>query len=379
METHQTKLPEEITEEILVITAGEKKFPHLLESPKDCINSNTNGINEQFNDVLEEWRRKDGPLEDVNKQFNDVLEEWRRKDSPLEDVNKQFNYVLEEWRRKDSPLEDVNKQFNDVLKKWKRKDGPLEDVNKQFNDVLEEWRRKDGPLEDVNRQFKDLLIDMSRKQDERLTKEKSIINLKRNYSQEREIREIITFTAGEKEILVPDEAKESVNIDAKVIDSVSNAVNPATILQEKENMIEELKVKLEEFQADFKDLKEESQIYERILTEELDTMRSMLRELRTSNARLLLQAEYNEERIKIYKSQITALEEKDRNYNLIICRLEQTIMHLKEEVLVAQEKLYKTEKSLENSNRNKEETLDVTMTNEDLGVGNKGSMEVAGL
>jgi nucleoprotein TPR len=104
----------------------------------------------------------------------------------------------------------------------------------------------------------------------------------------------------------------------------------------------------------------------------------MLRELRTSNARLLLQAEYNEERIKIYKSQITALEEKDRNYNLIICRHEQTIMHLKYEVLVAQDKLYKTEKSLENSKRNKEETLNVTMTNEDLGVGNKESMEVAG-
>jgi predicted signal transduction protein with EAL and GGDEF domain len=214
---------------------------------------------------------------------------------------------------------------------------------------------------------------MSHKQDEGLVKEKSVIKLKRNYSQEREIREILTFTAGEKEILETDEAKESVNIDAKEIGSVSNAVNPVTILQEKENMIEELKVKLEEFQTAFKDRKEESQIYERILTEELDTMRSMLRELPTSNARLLLQAEYNEERIKIYKSQITALEEKDRNYNLIICRHEQTIMHLKDEVLVAQDKLYKTEKSLENSKRNKEETLDVTVTDEDLGVGNKGS------
>jgi hypothetical protein len=88
---------------------------------------------------------------------------------------------------------------------------------------------------------------------------------------------------------------ESVNIDAKKIGSVSNAVNPGTILQEKENMIEELKVKLEESQTAFKDLKEESQIYERILTEESDTMRSMHRELRTSNARLLSQAEYNGE------------------------------------------------------------------------------------
>jgi nucleoprotein TPR len=73
-------------------------------------------------------------------------------------------------------------------------------------------------------------------------------------------------------------------------------------------------------------------------------MRSMLRELRTNNSKLLSQAEYNEERIKIlsanthiYKSQITALEEKNRNYNLTIFKHEQTIMHLKDEVLVAQD------------------------------------------
>jgi hypothetical protein len=39
------------------------------------------------------------------------------------------------------------------------------------------------------------------------------------------------------------------------------------------------------------------------------------------------------------------------NYNLTIFKHEQTIMHLKDEVLVAQDKLYKTGKSLENSKR----------------------------
>jgi hypothetical protein len=53
---------------------------------------------------------------------------------------------------------------------------------------------------------------MSRKQDGGLTKEKSIIKLKRNYSQEREIRETVTYTAGENEVPEPDTAKEySVN------------------------------------------------------------------------------------------------------------------------------------------------------------------------
>jgi hypothetical protein len=148
-------------------------------------------------------------------------------------------------------------------------------------------------------------------------------------------------------------------------------------------MIEDLKVKLEESQKAFKELKEESQIYERILAKELDIMRSEIRELRTNNSKVLSRTEYNEERVKvlsantcIYKSQITALEEKNMNYKLTIFKHEQTIMHLEDEVLVAQDKLYKTQKGLENLKRNKEETLNVTMTNVDLGAGNKESMEV---
>jgi nucleoprotein TPR len=123
-----------------------------------------------------------------------------------------------------------------------------------------------------------------------------------------------------------------------------------------EDMIEELNAKLEESRKAFKELKEESQTNERILTEELDIMRSELRELCANNSKFLSQAEYNEERFKflsanigIYKLQISALEEKNKTYNLIIVKHEQTIMHLKDEMLVAQDKLYKTEQSLENS------------------------------
>jgi hypothetical protein len=71
METHQTKASEDSTEELSQSTAGEKKFLHLQESPKDYTNSNTNGINKHFNDVLEEWRRKDGPMEDKAKRISD--------------------------------------------------------------------------------------------------------------------------------------------------------------------------------------------------------------------------------------------------------------------------------------------------------------------
>lgn len=143
------------------------------------------------------------------------------------------------------------------------------------------------------------------------------------------------------------------------------AVTQGTVLQEKEKVIQELKAKLEESQKAFNELKEEMDTYrterqtnERILTEELDTMRSELREFRTQNSKLLSQAEYNDERFKllnsntgIYKSQITALEEKNKTYNSTVIKHEQSIMHLKDETLDAQTKLSKAEVTLENLKR----------------------------
>lgn len=142
----------------------------------------------------------------------------------------------------------------------------------------------------------------------------------------------------------------------------STLVSEGTVLEEKEKICQELKVKLEESQKAFKELKEETDIYrterqtnERILTEELDSMRTELRELRTQHSKLLSQAEYNDERFKllnantaIYKSQITALEEKNKIYNSTMIKHEQTIMHLKDETLDAQAKLSKAEVALEN-------------------------------
>ncbi|KAJ9577844.1 hypothetical protein L9F63_025294 [Diploptera punctata] len=99
----------------------------------------------------------------------------------------------------------------------------------------------------------------------------------------------------------------------------------------------------------------ERQTNERILTEELDNLRSEMRELRTQNAKLLSQTEYNDERFKLlnantntYKSQIAALEEKNKTYNTTIVKHEQTIMHLKDATLDAQAKLSKAEVTLEN-------------------------------
>jgi hypothetical protein len=54
------------------------------------------------------------------------------------------------------------------------------------------------------------------------------------------------------------------------------------------------------------------------------------------------------------------------NYNIPIVKHEKTVIYLKDELLVPQDKLYETEKRLGNMKGHKEETLDVTMTKVDL-------------
>jgi hypothetical protein len=133
--------------------------------------------------------------------------------------------------------------------------------------------------------------------------------------------------------------------------SVSNVVKQGTMLREKENMIKEL---LEESQTAFKELKEEMVVSrtESQTNEELDIMRSGLRELPTNNSKLLSQAEYNEERFFVLSAKAqTALEDKNKARNLTTVKHEQTIMDLEDEVLVAPDKHYKTERSLESLRR----------------------------
>jgi hypothetical protein len=158
-------------------------------------------------------------------------------------------------------------------------------------------------------------------------------------------------------------------INVKEIGSVSNTVNHETIIQGKENVIKEPKIKLEESRTTFRDLKEESQFCERILTEELDPKRP-------DNYRLHSQAEYNEEKIKFYKSQITVLEERNKSYNLTTSKNEQINPQFKDEVLVTQDEIFITEEDLEHPKRNKDKTPGVTVTNKRLDVSDKEKLKI---
>lgn len=94
---------------------------------------------------------------------------------------------------------------------------------------------------------------------------------------------------------------------------------------------------------------------EQKLTEELENLKSELNEYRKNNTKLLTQAEYHEEKFKIfennvktYKKQIQTLEDKNNALNVIIGSNEKSIIDLKNEAFSAQSKLSKYEITVDN-------------------------------
>lgn len=112
---------------------------------------------------------------------------------------------------------------------------------------------------------------------------------------------------------------------------------------------------LELLKEEFKTYKEEKVTNERMLFEQIDSMRQEISKLTAANSKCASTSEYNNERLKIlqtnittYKKQITSLEEKNKAYNATIAKHEVSLQHLRDEALNAQSKLSAAEIQLEN-------------------------------
>ncbi|XP_014090746.1 nucleoprotein TPR [Bactrocera oleae] len=117
-----------------------------------------------------------------------------------------------------------------------------------------------------------------------------------------------------------------------------------------ERLIRDLEHQLQEVKEQHKTLKEQYEYYtkekknnERIMNEQFDSMRTEVRELTSTNCKLMSSLEYSKEQIKLqqkniftYKQQITALEDRSKNYENTIIKHEQTVHFLKDEVMKSQ-------------------------------------------
>ncbi|XP_050326890.1 nucleoprotein TPR [Bactrocera neohumeralis] len=126
--------------------------------------------------------------------------------------------------------------------------------------------------------------------------------------------------------------------------------NRKSIDSNAERRIRDLEQQLQEVKEQHKTLKEQYEYYtkekknnERIMNEQFDSMRTEVRELTSTNCKLMSSLEYSKEQIKLqqknistYKQQITALEDRSKNYENTIIKHEQTVHFLKDEVMKSQ-------------------------------------------
>ncbi|XP_061390466.1 nucleoprotein TPR-like, partial [Musca vetustissima] len=151
----------------------------------------------------------------------------------------------------------------------------------------------------------------------------------------------------DEEQMQDDDGNESMNATGQ-----STTMNKSSRAgsKEQEKRIKDLEQQLHEVKEQYKTLKEQYEYYskekknnEKLLNEQFDSMRSEVRELTSTNCKLMSSLEYTKEQIKLqqkniatYKQQITALEDRNKNYENTIVKHEKTVLYLKDEIMKCQ-------------------------------------------
>ncbi|KAH8253929.1 hypothetical protein KR032_007674 [Drosophila birchii] len=154
--------------------------------------------------------------------------------------------------------------------------------------------------------------------------------------------------------------KKAVDLDNSNTDfdeslTLDTSTKSAAQLEEEgklERRVRSLEQELAEETKKYASLKENYDYYtsekrknDALAQEQFDSMRKEVRELTSANCKLLNAAEFQKEQIELlhkniitYKQQVTALEERTKNYEKTIVKHEQTVLMLKDEVMAAHRK-----------------------------------------
>lgn len=108
--------------------------------------------------------------------------------------------------------------------------------------------------------------------------------------------------------------------------------NLQTKIDELSKIIEQKDKALVDMEKCFEKYKTEKSLNEKLITEQLEKMRSEVRELTSKNCKIASAIEFKTEQLKInvrtiemYKKQINSLEERNKNYEITISRHETTL------------------------------------------------------
>ncbi|KAG8185285.1 hypothetical protein JTE90_023894 [Oedothorax gibbosus] len=119
--------------------------------------------------------------------------------------------------------------------------------------------------------------------------------------------------------------------------------------------LKEAKGAMNQLQVEFNNYKKEKAENERMLNELVDKMRADVSDLRIQNAKLAGQVDYSEERVKIlqsnlenFKKEHASVKDKNRQHSSLIVQHQHTINSLRQDLMVAHEKIAKSDVTIEN-------------------------------
>ncbi|CAH1968108.1 unnamed protein product [Acanthoscelides obtectus] len=322
---------------------------------------------QQLREAMAECKR----LEGVTARENERL----KKD--VADLSRQVVHLLQEVEhsRAGSSSTSTDNETNDSV-------SSADIITKKlvtFNDIAE--------LQDTNRKLLALVRELTERQEEaELIDPASIANLKSKLEELRASQEeLLEERERQNKMMATLRSQRDMykNLYSQVQRSSGEEMpldrpfekegNDTQIQSEPEtqltNKVKELQDTIEKLNKKIDMLKEENDTYrkektanEKILLEQLETLRAEAKELTRLNGKLVSHADVNEEKFKImknnveiYKKQIVALEKQNKIYSEAIIKHEQAATYLKDETLQSQAKLSKAEVML--SNLQKENAL----------------------
>ncbi|XP_044766896.1 nucleoprotein TPR isoform X2 [Coccinella septempunctata] len=149
--------------------------------------------------------------------------------------------------------------------------------------------------------------------------------------------------------------QESMDVSKITKDSPDSQRSDEKLVRDLENQLESLKKEMEQIRTEKDSYKEEKLANEKMLDEQLTSLRKENKDLTKLNCKLVAQSEVNEEKFKVMKNnmevlkkQITALEKQNKIFNDSILKHEQTVNYLRDDAMEAHSKLSKAEVMLGN-------------------------------
>ncbi|GBM37299.1 Nucleoprotein TPR [Araneus ventricosus] len=326
----------------IVLAPIKKKYPQILDYEK----------------ILEERN-------DSKRICNLTARENTRLKSQVSDLNRQVQVLLKE----------VEEARGGTIKNHRDNSAMSEEEVTSSDDItaakiisrhlvtfrdIEEIQMKNQKLLAVIRDLSDQMEEMEKKLSTEITSkfEKEIMSLsaqledlQKKRSKQSEMLETIIRQRDMYRVLLTSQGfSESLlgQPDGSPMLQKSSAFSPDPQLKETKSAMNQL-------QAEFNNYKKEKAENERMLNEQVDKMRNEVSDSRIQNAKLASQCEYYEERVNIlqsnletYKKEYTSFKDKNKQHTDLIVQHQQTINSLRQDLMIAQEKIAKSDVTIEN-------------------------------